>query len=588
MRPVIRIGLVVIVVSLIVWYYQRSKQNGPATELLNIRMEAAPNNLNPFLTSSGYSSHIAALIFQTLGITDPQSYALKPALVKAIPAVRPVTEGAHQGERAYDFEINGAATWENGTSVTAEDFVFTMKLIFHQGLPDTYRKYFEYVSGVEVDPANARKFTVFMRQYYILTLEALCTTPIYPRYNYDSLGRMTNIPLADLLDPEKGKAFAESENGKAFAEVFTSPKFASDPQYITGSGPYRIKSMNGDQGLVLVKKKGWWGNQEVSSNPLLAAYPEQLVFKFVKDETAAQNLLQTGDLDIATDISPALFKAMQQDTHFTRLYDFKTGWVPRYGRILINLRQPDSNLLADVRVRKALAYAIDYDYLLNTVQQGYAKPIAGPIHPSKAYYAKDLSPYTYNPTEAKRLLSEAGWADTDQDGILDKVINGRRVPLSLKLLTSTGTPVSEMTAESIKDKARQIQIEIVLDPQEISTIIKNIGAGNFQLANSAAVNQIGLDELTQPFHSTSAMNRGRYQNPQLDSIIDAIRTTENEPVRNALYVKAQHIIHDDVPVVFLYAAERRYIISKKLDYVLTADGLGFYEQLFHRKAENLK
>ena len=283
MRPVIRIGLAVIVVALIAWYYQHSKQNRTTTELLNIRLEAAPNNLNPFLTSSGYSSHIAALIFQTLGISDPQTYVLKPTLVKDIPAVRQVTEGPHQGERAYDFEINGAATWENGTAVTAEDFVFTLKIIFHQGLPDTYRKYFEYVSGVEVDAANTRKFTVFMRQYYILTLEALCTTPIYPRYNYDSLGRMANVPLADLLDPEKGKVFADSDNGKAFAEEFASPKFASDLRYITGSGPYRIKSMNGDQGLVLVKKKGWWGDAVSASNPLLAAYPEQLVFKIVKD-----------------------------------------------------------------------------------------------------------------------------------------------------------------------------------------------------------------------------------------------------------------------------------------------------------------
>jgi len=383
-------------------------------------------------------------------------------------------------------------------------------------------------------------------------------------------------------------AVAESENGKAFGEEFTSAKFATDLQHIAGSGPYTVQSMNGDQGVVLIKKPNWWGENASASNPMLLAYPKQLVYKIVKDEGATESLLRTQDLDLVTDVSPTAFKAMQQDTQLARLYEFRTGWVPRYGRLLLNLRHPDSNLLGDVRVRRALAYTLDYDYLLNTVQQGFAKPIVGPIHPSKSYYAKDISPYTYNPAEAKRLLNEAGWADTDRDGILDKMMNGRRVPLSLKLLTPGGIALSEMIAQNIKDKARQLQIDIVLDPQDISTIIKNIGEGNFQLANTAAVNQIGLDELTQPFHSTSAMNRGRYKNVQLDSIIDAIRTTENEKIRSELYVKAQHIIYEDVPVIFLYAAERRYIISKKYNYVLTAEGLGFFEQMFSRKAKAQK
>ncbi|MEO6758316.1 MAG: ABC transporter substrate-binding protein, partial [Saprospiraceae bacterium] len=347
-------------------------------------------------------------------------------------------------------------------------------------------------------------------------------------------------------------------------------------------------SMNGDQGVVLVKKKDWWGDDQAKAFPMLAVYPEQLVYKIVKEEAAIQSLLQTGDLDIVTDVSTGLFLTMQQDTHLTRMYDFKSGWAPRYGRMILNLRQSDSNLLTDVRIRKALAYVVDYDYLINTVQQGFAQPIIGPIHPAKPYYAKNIPGYTYNPAEVKRLLTEAGWKDSDKDGVLDKVVNGKRSRLSLHLMNPSGSAISEAVAKSIVEKARQSQIEIILDPQDISNVTKKTMAGQFEMANIGASTQTGLDELNQYYHSESPDNRGRYRNARLDSIIEAIQVTQDVPTRNALYVEAQQIIHDDVPMVFLYSSIRRYIVSKKYNYVLTAVGPGFYEQMFQRKEEPLK
>lgn len=586
MRPSIRVPLAVITLALLIWYCRRDDY--VKTGVLNIRMEAAPTSLNPLLPSTGYSNYVAGQVFQTLGIPDPETLVMKPSLAKSIQTGKRVPAGPHQGELAYEFEIHEAATWDNGTPVTAEDFIFTLKVILHQGFPDVYRQYYQYLSGVDIDLANPKKFTVYMREFYILSLETLCSTPVYPAYNYDPKGLLKNVPLTDLIDPEKGKAFAESENGKAFVEDFTASKYSNEAQFISASGAYALKSMNGDQGTILIKKKNWWGDQVALTNPMLAAYPEQLVYKIVKSEPAVQNMLQTGDLDVAVDLSLTTFKEMQQDTHLTRLYDFKTGWSPRYGRLVFNLRQPDSDIFADVRLRRALAYAIDYDYLVNTVQQGFAQQIVGPIHPKKAYYAKDIPLYTYNPTEVRRLLDEAGWKDSDGDGVLDKMINGKRTRLSVKLMTPNGNKVSEMVSQSISEKARQLQMEIILDPQDISIITPETRKGNFQLASIGAITHTGLDELTQYYHSTSSDNRGRYKNTRLDSIIEHIRTTEDESDRNALYLQAQQILHDDVPCVFLFASARRYVISKKFNYVITPAGSGFMEQLFQLKESALK
>ncbi len=556
-------------------------------ETLDIRLEAAATTLNPLMPSPGYSRYVSQQIFQNLGIYNPESLEISPLLVKTIPAVRSVTEGPHKGELAYDLEINEAATWDNGSPVTGEDVVFTLKVIFHQGLPtDVWRGYYEYLTNIEVDPTNPKKFTAYFRQYYILALESLCQTPIYPAYNYDPQLRLKNVPLTDFLDPVKGKAFADSEAGKAFAKEFGDPKYTNDNKFISGSGPYRMESMNDDQGAVLVKKENWWGDKALAANPLLGAYPLRMVYSIVKDEPAAVSLLQSEKLDLVMDLNPALFKELQQDTHLTRLYDFKTRWTPRYSRLLLNLRSPDS-ILADVRVRQALAYIIDYDYLINDVQQGFAQPTVGPISPVKPYYAKDIKPYTYNPAEAKRLLESAGWKDLNHDGVLEKKLNGQEVRLSLKMLSPNGSKLSDLVADNIHEKARQVGMELLIDRQDINNMTKKTRAGDYQIASFASAGQPGLDELYQAYHSASLApkgdNRARYQNARLDSIIVAIRTTQDAAARSALYVEAQRILHEDLPEIYLFASYQRAIVAKKYNAVLTSVRPGYYENLFQLK-----
>ncbi len=559
----------------------------PKKDSLDIRLEAAATTLNPLMPSPGYSRYVSQQIFQSLGNYDPETLEMKPLLAKTIPGVRTVTDGAHKGELAYDFEINEAAKWNDGSPLTGEDVAFTLKLIFHQGLPtEAWRGYYEYLTGIEVDSANPKKFTAYFRQYYILALESLCQAPIYPAYNYDPQSRLKNIPLADFLDAAKCKVFSESAAGVAFAKEFADPKYTNDSKFISGSGAYRLQSMNDDQGAVLVKKEKWWGDNAGLANPLLAAYPEQIVYKVVKDEPAAINLLQSENLDLVVDISPSKFKEMQQDTHLTQLYDFKTRWTPRYSRLLLNLRSPDS-ILADVRVRRALAYIVDYDYLINVVQQGFAQPIVGPISPAKPYYAKDLPRYTFNLTEAKRLLEEAGWKDLDKDGVLDKKLNGQLVRLSLKMLSPNGSNLANMVAENIRDNARKAGIELAINFQDINNMTKLTRAGDFQIANFASATQPGLDELYQVYHSSSLApkgdNRSRYQNPRMDSIIVAIRTTQDAPARTALYLEAQRILHDDLPEIYLFASYQRVVVAKKYNYVLTSVRPGYYEHLFQLK-----
>lgn len=548
---------------------------------VTIRMEAAATSLNPILPGPGYNRYAAANVIQSLGFVDPKTLELVPLLIKKIPQVYTVKDGPHKGMLAYDFEFYEAAKWDNGSPVTARDFLFSLNIIYHPQLPmGDWRGYFEYLQAVEVDPANPKKFTTYFSKYYILALESLCQFPIYPAYNYDPENQLAGIPLADLKNPERAEQLLKTNPGlTAWAEAFQSPRFSSDKNAISGSGPYRLENFDVDQGLVLVKKSNWWGDSLVAENPFLAAFPEKVVYRFVKEEAPTEGLIRSGAVDIVPAMSPTKFLELKKDSCLAQRYGFELIGANSYGRLMCNLRRPQ---LSDKRVRQALAYTIDYNYLTNTVWEGLAQQVASPVNPAKPFYARDLKPYDYNITKAKELLAAAGWADSNGNGILDKVINGALTELQIALLAPGTAPVSVQAAKSIQTTARNAGIAINIVEEDIRLISEQTRSGEYDMAITGASIFPGLVEFYQSFHSKSigAGNRSGFSNAEMDQLIEAIRTEPDDAKRNVNYIKAQHVLHDELPEIFLYAPQQRLIVSKRFQYVLTANRPGYYEQFF--------
>ncbi len=581
----ILIGVAIIALLLLLREcFKTRTDTGASPEQVNIRYDAAPGNLNPFLTTLGVNLYSCARIFSTFSELDPQSFKLVPTIVKEIPQERKISEGPHAGEFAYDFEIIPEAVWDNGTPVTGNDMAFTMKIIFHPLMPaKAFLSYFKDMSGIDIDPANPKKFTIYFKQYYILALETLCQTPIMPAYHYDANNRLGNTPIADFLDSTKLKSFETDSGMKAFVEEFKQPKFANDPNGIVGSGPYRVEKMN-EQGLILVKKENYWGDKLVDKRPLLAAYPKRLVYKVVKDENVVENMLKNGELDIVPgSLSPGKFLEMKAKDSLAAKYNFDILPAMQYSRWLLNLNKPN---LQDVRVRKALAHIVDYDNFIKNIRLNLAIRTLSPILPSKKYYAKDLAYYDFNIDKAKELLKEAGWSDSDGDGVMDKTEAGRKVKLVIEVLVP---PVrsSQQYTESVTETARLVGIEIKSITTDISEIAQKTLTGDYESTFLAAVLYPGLTDLSQRYHSRylapNGDNRSRYINPKLDDILDRIRAEPDEAVRNPLYIEAQKIIREDLPEIFLFVPQQTIITSKRLDGVITANRPGYYEQLFKLK-----
>jgi len=564
------------------------KKKPRAPEEVTVRTDSAPNNLNLFLNGGhAPSTFVSRQMMPSLGDLDPKTLEMKPILVKAIPEVRTVADGPRKGQFAYDFEIIPEAVWDNGAPVTAKDVEFTFKLVFLPGLPEVYRGYLTQLSGIEIDPANPKKFSFYFNSFYILSNETICSTPIYPAYNYDPNNRLAKVSLNDLLDPTKTVTLSADENLKAFVTEFGQPKYANDPNAISGCGPYRLELMN-EQGAVLVKKQNWWGDKVAEQYPMLAAYPKKLIYKVIKDDLTLENQIKNGELDlIGGVINPVKFLEMKANDSLTAKYDFFTVGSTQYNRWVLNHRNP---ILADVQVRRALSHVVDYDYFVNQVNRGLARRITGPMHPDKPYYAKDLPLPDFNIAKARTILEKAGWTDTDGNGILDKVINGTRQQLSFKLMAATSVKTNELFANSLKESARQAGIDLVVASTDLSVMSADTRSGNFDSALLGVALFPGQVEYYQRFHSKSLSpagdNRAGYISAKADSLIEAIRVQPDVAKRNALYLQVQQVFYDELPEIVLFAPLQRIIISKKFVPGLeSANRPGYYEQFARMKPE---
>jgi ABC-type transport system substrate-binding protein len=568
-----------------------SPAKSTGNDVLRVRLEAPATGLNPLMPNMGYGRFLAVQIFQTLGVIDPQTLELKPLLIKALPTTFEVAEGPYKGNYAFQFEMIEAAAWDNGTPVTGKDVEFTIKLIMNPLLPlQPWRGHFEFLKGVEVDAANPRRFTVYQSKYYALAMESLCQIPIYPAYHYDPSGHLGKIPIQSLINPKTADSLSKADAGLiSFSGTFAEPRWATDTTLIVGSGPYRVVFLDPNQGVTLVKKNNWWGDKLTAANPLLAAYPSRIEYKFMKDDDVAINALRAKEVDIVPNIAPGKFLELKADPALEAAYDFAVfKGTPAFNRLMFNHTDP---ILADKNVRKAIAHAINYDEILNNVQKGLASRVVGPVLPQKPYYAKNIVPYAFNIEQAKTMLAASGWADTDDNKIADKMIAGKKVQLVFPMLTTSGSAITDQLAASIMGSLAKAGIKVEVKAYNLPELGKETLKGNFKLAILASAIHPGTSDLHQQFHSENIIpkgdNRTSFKNEALDKIIDQLQIERDQAKRNALYVQAQEILHEELPEVYLYTSQSRFVFSKNYEYAPYSPSAvrpGFHEQLFRLKA----
>jgi peptide/nickel transport system substrate-binding protein len=533
--------------------------NTPKETLVNARLSGDPENLNFILSADANATEIFRLLSVPFASFDPGSYNLTPTLIKQMPEIQEITEGEFKGRIAYDFEILEEAVWDNGSPVTAEDVLFTLKTVFNPHYASPHRSLTAFIKHFEIDPTNPKKFRVYGVKY-IIAGAVISNFEAMPKYVYDPDGLLDKFTLAELKDKANAEKLKTDPNLKAFSEKFQSPYHLNNPEGISYAGPYKIESWTTGQELVLVKKKDWWGDQLATKYPLLTAIPSRITYKFVPDINAAVSLAKNGEIDVIGKIPWTKFVELKEDNIIKENFDLHTPQKIAYRFITFNTNDAR---FEDKKVRYALDHLFNRKQIFETVYYGTSNPTIGPIHTTKPYYNKSLSIRSFDVDKAKNLLTEAGWADSDGNGIVDKVIDGEKVEMEFNIVYGSGFQDYDNLLAIFKDDAIKAGVKINPTTIESQNFFKTLRSRDFDAILQGSEWYPIPPDLYGRYHTKGSQNYGSFSNPELDELITKIRFTVDDSVLPELYLKAQELIHNEMPSIFINTGNDRLIISKK-------------------------
>jgi peptide/nickel transport system substrate-binding protein len=276
-----------------------------------------------------------------------------------------------------------------------------------------------------------------------------------------------------------------------------------------------------------------------------------VTYRPIPDSTVEFTNLQTGNIDVSDGVNPNL--VTQAKTNPNLIY--KQQAALSFGGIELNTKvAPFDNVL----VRQAIAWGVNRDEILNTVFKGVGVVAQGPLSPSSWAFDKSFAPYTYDVGKAKAALQQAG-----------------KSAISFTLLITSGDPLGAQEAQFIQSELQPAGITVNIKPEVFSTLLTDTQTHNFQAAVLGWSGRPDPDGNTYSwFHTGGGLNDMQYSNPQADALLDAARTSSDQPTRAQDYIQAQQVIVGDAPYVFLTHGVAIQATSKKVqNFLLLATGI---------------
>lgn len=544
-----------------------------------------PDQLNPTNYQGADAGYIIGNIFMSLLTVDPRdtNFPYVPALARELPEISP------DGLR-FTFEIHPAATWDNGTAITGEDFAFSVKVIKNP-LVDCpqLRPYYEFIKDVIIDPKNPRRFIVVTKQKYVLALSSIGTLYVLPRYIYDPENFMGRYSIPEL--DGKAERLRNDPNIQKFARRYNGMQ--REPEHIVGCGPYLLERWETGQQVVLRRKARWWA--DTLKGVAYEAYPDKLIYRVINDPNTAITNLKAQKLDVMNAIPAKDFVQLKANTGFTTHFSLHTPPMFAYSYIGLNMRpQGRSPIFTDRRVRRALAHLVDVDMLIKKFSYGMAQRITGPTYPmQRGAYNDTLPPIPYDPARAAQLLEEAGWIDQDGDGIREKILDGRKVNLEFEILTNAGNEVRLQIARIIQQEAQKVGMKVNITSLDWSIFLERTKKHDFDAYIGGWIGSHNPQDLKQIWHSQSWAEGGSnfvgFGNERTDRIIELTREELDKTRRDSLYRLFHEIVYEEQPYIFLTAPYERIAIHKRFRNAYTSPiRPGFFPSGFWTPGEHVR
>ncbi|WP_113435133.1 ABC transporter substrate-binding protein [Rhizobium sp. SYY.PMSO] len=429
----------------------------------------------------------------------------------------------------YTFKLRPNVKWHDGKPFTSADVAYSIELL-KQVHPRGRGTFANVVAVDTLDPLTA-VFRLSKPAPYLLKALYAAESPIVPRHLYEGV-KIADVPA--------------SPNGGA----------------PVGTGPFVFREWVRGSHIILERNPEYWD----AGKP----YLDQVVVRFVPDGAARAAGFETGEFDLGGDNPIPLadldrIKALPNIGIDSRGYETKSDQT----QLILNL---DNAYLKDVRVRRAIAHAIDLNVILNTVWYGYGHVSPTPISTFLPQYLDTtIKPYAFDLKAAEQLLDEAGYKR-----------NGGGIRFTLRLTHNSYNEGFKRVAEYLKQNLARIGIDARIDSYDFSTYIQKVYTERaFDLAAEYLGNQfdptLGVQriywsknfKLGLPFSNAS-----HYQNPEVDRLLEAASVEVDEAKRKQEFNDFQKIIADELPVINLIALENVTVFNKRVrNHTIGAEGV---------------
>jgi peptide/nickel transport system substrate-binding protein len=403
----------------------------------------------------------------------------------------------------YVFHIRRGVRFHDGRALTARDVKWTFDSLLQGKIRTTRAAAYRYVDRVEAPDDYTVVFQLkepFSTLLWNLSAGAMGVVP------YGSLTEITNRPI--------------------------------------GSGPFRFVSAEMDKEVVLERNDDYWGEK---------AHVERVRLTVVPDTTTRALELRKGSADIVSNaLPPDMVLALENNPNLR--IEHGPGTVLNY--LSFNLRDP---ILRDVRVRQAIAYAIDRRIMIRYLWRNFAQPAASILPPQSWAYNPDVPKYDYSPEKANKILDDAGYPET------------RGVRFHLTMKTST-EEAPRLIAAVLQQQLRAVGIELDIRTFEFATFFADVTSGAYQMYSLRWIGgnedpdifEYAYDSEKFPPHGA---NRSFYVNPKLDALVNAGRAQTDLALRKPIYGEIQTILATDLPSINLWFLDNVLVHSKRVQHV---------------------
>jgi len=461
------------------------------------------STLMPVVTDDDASGDFQSTMFESLITVDP--FTLQPVGLLA------EAWEANEDNSVWTLYLRPDVTWHDGEPFTATDVELTYNLHLDEATGSSYTADLSSkIESVEVVDD--------------LTITFNLTAPLVDFLTDVAVYGIISSNVWGDMDPALIK-----EDGGATGE---------DPSRVVGTGPFMFEEWITGDNAKSVRYEGYWQGD---------AALDEYIYKVVPDQAAGTAQLKTGEIDFFQGVSNSEVASFE-GTDVSVIPADRLSFT-FYGT---NMDPEKTPLFQDVEVRQALLYALDREAMVEEIAYGFGQVAVGTMPPlSWAYNPEGIeNPYPYDPELAVSLLEQAGWTDTNGDGVVDK--DG--LEMSFTMYTNAGNNVREQYLVVIQEYWRAIGVEMTPQLEDFGALVDRITETfDFEVVLlgfgwSAAPDQSAM-WATESYGG--GFNFVKYSNEEVDALLEEANAESDQEVRIELYTEMQNILAEELPMAIL-------------------------------------